>query len=357
VKWLVMCVIFFDGCRDAKRVKIAAFCVFALYLALAVQVIRWVPLSFALEGDDRFSRIASKMIQNEIGYNRVTLSMMLGGASWATLALLPMFQGQWAKLGVLSAAGAITVGQALTGGRTGYASWALVGLILCVVRWRHLLPIIPVAVAAVAIFMPGVRDRMLAGLGGQQGAVVVESDQSTITSGRTVIWPYVLDKIQDNPVIGYGRLAMQRTGLTQFLIEEEDENFAHPHNAYLEQLFDGGILGFLGVIPLYAVLLWKSFRLFLDRSEPLYGVAGGMACALLLALMIGSMGGQTFYPREGAVGMWAAIGVALRLSVERLRCQANGTLLFADANTGEFAEETEEEETGSFPPGVQAQSI
>ena len=29
------------------------------------------------------------------------------------------------------------------------------------------------------------------------------------------------------------------------------------------------------------------------------------------------MGAQTFYPREGVLGMWAAAGVALRVWVER----------------------------------------
>ena len=41
------------------------------------------------------------------------------------------------------------------------------------------------------------------------------------------------------------------------------------------------------------------------------------ALALLLALLIASFGAQTLYPREGVVGMWAAIGVAMRVSVER----------------------------------------
>ena len=346
VKWLALGVLFFDSCRTEQRVKAASICIVALYFLLAVQVIRWVPLSAAVESNERFSKLASKAIQNEIGYNRVTLSMMLGGACWAAFALTPVFQRKWIRLGVLGAAGIIAVGQALTGGRTGYASWALVGFILCVVRWRYLLPVIPVAIAAVIAFMPGVRDRMLAGVGGQQGSLKIETDQSTMTSGRTTIWPYVIRDIRDNPIIGYGRLAMQRTGLTKFLIEEEDENFAHPHNAYLEQLFDNGIIGFMVVVPLYFLCLARSFPVFLDKSHVLYGVGGGIACALVLALMIGSIGGQTFYPREGSVGMWAAIGVALRLSVERIRSRVTGLGLFETAlpNDGE-----EDQDVESFP--------
>ena len=47
--------------------------------------------------------------------------------------------------------------------------------------------------------------------------------------------------------------------------------------------------------------------------------AGGACLALVLALLFGAAGSQTFYPREGAVGMWAAIGLMLRATVERRR--------------------------------------
>jgi hypothetical protein len=41
-----------------------------------------------------------------------------------------------------------------------------------------------------------------------------------------------------------------------------------------------------------------------------------------LALLFAAMGSQTFYPREGAVGMWCAIGLMLRVYVQRARRQA-----------------------------------
>ena len=46
--------------------------------------------------------------------------------------------------------------------------------------------------------------------------------------------------------------------------------------------------------------------------------------------MIAAMGSQTFYPREGAVGMWAAMGLLLRVYVERSRSRAEGTSLFGE---------------------------
>ncbi len=141
-------------------------------------------------------------------------------------------------------------------------------------------------------------------MGGQQGNIVVERDDYEITSGRTIAWPYVLKKICDSPLVGFGREAMVTTGISDFLMAEYGESFPHPHNAYLEVLLDSGLIGFLLLASFYLVIIRHAFHLFLDRSDPLCSAAGGIACALVLALLVGSLGGQTFYPREGAVGMW-----------------------------------------------------
>jgi len=45
------------------------------------------------------------------------------------------------------------------------------------------------------------------------------------------------------------------------------------------------------------------------------------------------MGGETFYPREGAVGMWAAIGLLLRVAVERQKAVEENTRLFGEPET------------------------
>jgi hypothetical protein len=72
------------------------------------------------------------------------------------------------------------------------------------------------------------------------------------------------------------------------------------------------------------VALWHAFRLLLDKKDKLCCAIGGVACSLILALLVGSMGGQTFYPREGAVGLWCAIGLMFRVSLERDKAYALG---------------------------------
>jgi hypothetical protein len=101
------------------------------------------------------------------------------------------------------------------------------------------------------------------------------------------------------------------------MLEELREVFDHPHDAYLEMLLDNGIIGFACVIPIYLMLLTRCVSLFRDREDLLVSATGGVALSLLLGLLIASVGAQTLYPREGVLGMWAALGVALRVWVER----------------------------------------
>ena len=319
IKWVIPGLLLFDAVRTRERVAIAIATILTLYFLLALQVVKCVPLSAALSGGGELNSRAYKATQNNIGYNRVTLSMMLAGASWAVLVVVPLVKNKFHKVSLVGVAGVITLGQALTGGRTGYVTWAAVGLILAVTRWRKLLPIVPVAAVVILVSLPAVRERMFQGFAKTEGNIEVQQDSYEMTSGRNLAWPMVIDKIFESPLTGYGKEAMTTTGLKDILLEDLNESFPHPHQAYLEVLLDNGLIGFLIIIPFYLYCLRQSFVLLTDRSDPLYSAVGGMAVSLILALMIGAVGGQTFYPREGSVGMWATIGLMLRLSVERNR--------------------------------------
>jgi O-antigen ligase len=288
-----------------------------VYFFLALLSIKSMGFQFGLSSGDELSARAARRLVKDVGYHRVDLSMMLGGACWAVIAFSFYFKRWWIKLMLFGAAAVILMGQAVTGGRTGYATWGLIGLTLCVVKWRKLLPLLPLGVAAVVIFFPAVRERMFQGFAQQSGGFVSQTDSSSITSGRTRIWPYVIEKIGESPAIGYGRNAMQRTGLATWLLDNLGEEFGHPHNAYLEFLLDNGFLGFLCGMPIFAMLLSRSFGLFRDRDDLLFEVTGGVALALLLSLLIAGLGAQTLYSREGVVPMWAALAVALRVWVQR----------------------------------------
>jgi O-antigen ligase len=340
VKWTIPGLLLFDGARSRERFLWGLAASIGIYVILGIQVIKWMPASSVLSGEDLTYR-SLKILMNEVGFHRVNLSMMLGGASWAAFAAHVLPRRRVLRLGLLLLAGVLLYAQALTGGRTGYATWLAVGLVLCVLRWRRYLLAIPVAAVAVVVLMPSVAQRMMQGFSHETldrpaGSVSDEQlGEYTVTAGRTLIWPYVIDRIERAPAFGYGRQAMQRTGLAKFLLEELHESFPHPHNAYLEMLLDNGWVGFVLVMPFYLAILLLGTRLLLDSRSPVFVAAGGATLALVLALLIAAVGSQTFYPREGAVGMWCVIGLMLRVWVERGRAiRAQRSLAEASPEAG-----------------------
>jgi O-antigen ligase len=329
LKWVVPAIMLFDGCRSRERFNWAVGCTLLVYALLAIQVIKWMPIDYALSGDALEQR-SSKILVKEVGYHRVNLSMILAGASWAIFAARTLVRGFWRQLAVVGLAVVALFAQSLTAGRTGYATWVVVGLALCLLRWRKYLLFAPLVVVLVVVAVPGAVQRLTQGFGQAdelQGTDAV--DEYAVTSGRNLIWPYVIEKIKERPVVGYGRLAMKTTGLQDFLWTELGEGFPHPHNAYLELLLDNGVVGAVLVLPFYLVILWKAVSVFRDSRSSVFVAAGGMTLALVLALLTAGFGSQTFYPREGSVGMWCAIGLLLRVERERARALAEGAPVLA----------------------------
>ncbi|MGB2986395.1 MAG: O-antigen ligase family protein [Phycisphaerae bacterium] len=312
VKWAIPGLLVFDGCRSRRQLLWGLTSILVMYFLLTVQVIRWMPPSATLTADSLTSR-AGKIIQNEVGYHRVNMSMMLAGASWAIFSVASSTKRRMHSGLLFAAALLVAYAQALTAGRMGYLTWGAVGLTLCLLRWRKYLVLLPVVVVVIGLAVPGAVERALRGFGETDVTGEVYIDDYEVTAGRTLMWPIVIDKIGESPLVGYGRQAMVRTGLRDHIRNQYGDGFRHPHNAYLEWLLDNGMVGFLCVIPFYVIVVVQAGRLFVDRRSPWCTAVGGVALSLVLALLIASMGSQTFYPREGAVGMWAAIGLMLRV--------------------------------------------
>lgn len=335
LKWTLPGVLLFDGCRSRERFRWALFSIVGVYFILALQVIRWMPPSYAIQGDSLAAR-SSKILKNEVGFHRVTVSMMLAGASWAVFSMRLLANNNKQRIWYFLAFVAMVYAQALTAGRAGYATWAVVGLIMCLIKWPKYLLLIPVVVLVITLAVPGAVERALEGTTHetQQVDPTAGADPNanrlyTILAGRNIAWRHVLPMIGESAVVGYGRNAMVRTGLAQFLMETLNESFPHPHNAYLELLLDNGVIGFVVIMPFYFVVLRKAIRLFRERDDPMVQATGGVCCALVLALMVASFGSQSFYPVESTMVMWCAVFLMLRVDVER-RKQAN------DFDTGDF---------------------
>ncbi len=325
VKWVVVGLLLFDGCRTRRRLLLGLASICALYFFISLQVIRWVIPSGALSGSD-LSSYTVRMLQREMGYHRNDLSVMLAGASWALLAMLPLIRSMRYRAALILGGFVILFAQVLTGGRGGYLAWYGVGLTLGLVRWRRYLVLAPVIAFLVISLVPSVANRALLGISENTQTGSEEIDVDELTAGRSLIWPRVIDQISESPFIGYGRAAMQRTGLSAWYAAsqgDEDAWINHPHNAYLEILLDCGLVGFLVALALYAYLLAVALSLVRDRHSPVFLAVGGIALSLILAQLIGSFTGQSLYPREATLGMWCAFGLLLRVSVQRSSALAN----------------------------------
>jgi O-antigen ligase len=329
LKWPILALLLFDGCRSRERLLTGIGAILGAYLFLGFMTLKVMPLGAALMDGNDLQKLALRLLLSRIGYHRVTLSMMLGGAAWALIGAMPIIEDARLRRMMPILAVVMVYAQSLTGGRAGYITTGAVGLIMGALRWRKVFLIGPAVAVLILMFVPAAADRLLNGFGSNEYNSSVKVDEYEITSGRNLIWPYVIAQINRKPWFGWGRQAMIRTGTVNFLAETLKEDFGHPHNAYLEAMLDNGIVGTFFILLLFLTFLIHAFRLFLEKRSALCMAAGGVASALILALLVASMGSQSFYPVEGTVEMWAAIGLMLAVSVERKRALARANLIQA----------------------------
>lgn len=335
LKWVFPALMIYDGCRNKERVLWAAGALLIIYVFLGLQIVKWMPLGSINDGEYLKER-ALKVLSREIGFHRVNLSMMMSGGFWALIAFSMMVKNKKNAKWFFALALMVFLAQALTGGRTGYVTWAGIGFLMAIMRWKKYLAYGPVLVVILFAAVPAARERLMEGF----TADSIDSHSSnleteephqdgqphwyTITSGRSIAWPYVLEKIEERPWVGYGRDSMKTAGVARFMWVQFHESFPHQHNLYLQWIMDNGILGFIPVMWLYLIFFKYSRTLFKDSRCDVYIGVGGIAFALLASLFIAGLGSQTFYPREGSVGMWVAIALMLRVYVQRQRCENHG---------------------------------
>ena len=320
IKWVLPGLLLYDGCRTRNRVVMALACLLILYFVVAVLVARCMPPSAVFSDSGVIDRARYKL-NERVGYSAPDVSAMLGGACWGLLAALPLIRKKSFKIAALAAVAMIVYSQALTGGRAGYAAWAATGLLMCLIRWRRYLLLAPVIVLVLPIIFPGAAARMLEGFGQTNVAGETYADEETITAGRTTAWPYVIDKIYQSPFIGYGRLAMRRTGLYDIIEADHPGTGApHPHNMYLETLLDNGLIGSFPIWLFWFIVVIYSAKLFLSKNR-LCSAIGGLSLGLTLCSLLAGIGGQHFYPQEHTFGIWMALFLSLRVHIEQKEIQ------------------------------------
>jgi O-antigen ligase len=321
IKWTIPALLLFDGCRTHRQVVLAYISIIALLFLLAVQVIKWIPIEGALGSASDTTDNKRMKLNKEIGYHNTDVAVLLAGAFWGIIASLHLTHKKKYKALFLAASIVVAFALALTGGRGGYIAWVTTGLILCLIKWTKHLIIAPVVVLLLPVIFPGVTARMFIGFGQTDISGQSTIDTEALTSGRIHMWPHVINKIGESPLVGFGREAMRRTGLVRKVeLEFPGTGGTHPHNMYLETLLDNGILGSIPIFVFWGILVVYAGRSFRSKNR-LCSSVGGLALALTLSSLIGGITGQHFYPQEHTISIWAAQLLALRVYVEEKRAQ------------------------------------
>ena len=317
IKWVLPGLLLFDGCRTRSRVIMTFVCLLSLYFVISVLVVRNMPPEAALSSNSDIMDYKRLKLNERVGYSAADISVMLGGACWGIISALQLLHKNIYKLLALAAAGVVAYGQALTGGRAGYVAWVTTGLLMCIIKWRKYLILAPVIIIILPVIFPGVAARMLEGFGQIDVTGKSMIDNDAVSAGRTTAWPYVIDKVGQSPFIGYGRLAMVRTGLYCTIeTEHPGTGASHPHNIYLETLLDNGILGSIPILLFWFIVVVYSASLFKCNNR-LYSAVGGLSLSLTLSSLLAGIGGQHFYPQEHTLGIWTALYLSLRVYVEQ----------------------------------------
>lgn len=322
VKWLVVGLLISVGARTEDRVRLALTGVMLTGALLAVQIIsKMLP---GLVGADDLASRALRVLDRDLGYHRVDLAAIMGGAAWACLASQPIFKTKFKSIISAGVFGLCTLALIATGGRAGMVSWAACALVLGFLRWRKMLMLIPIAAILTVMTIPGLQDRLLEGFSGNESEDQIERraemgaidesgrDRYAITSGRVVVWPRVIDKAMEAPIFGHGRNGMQRTGIVADL--EADfgiTSFGHPHNAYLQLFIDAGLVGLVVCGLFFWILLKKSAAEFSSPTGHVKYVVASTTLAYLVVNLTASLGSQSFYPTQGSTLLWIVIGLAL----------------------------------------------
>lgn len=314
LKYVLPGLLLFHGCNSESRLRLGLLTILLTSLLLGLQIIKWMPIGQIADAEALSAR-ALRVLDRSVGYHRVDLAAIMAGASWAFMISKSMFTDVIKGNAMLAFGVLLILALALTGGRAGYATWVVLGLIVATLKWRKLLITMPILVVLVVVMIPAVRERMLEGFSSDSPVRISgeeDLDIASVTSGRSYVWPIVIDRIEDRPFIGYGRNGYHISGASYELIEKTGHiarEFAHPHNAYLQLLLDTGLIGAIPIFLFFGLTFRRSATLFRLKDSPLLATAGGISLVMVGGQLIASVGSQSFYPRAGVVLMWCSIGL------------------------------------------------
>jgi hypothetical protein len=199
--------------------------------------------------------------------------------------------------------GVLAVALVLTFSRGAFLGFAIVSALFVLWKFNARTLGIALLVAAIALpLMPGALwDRLSIGFGGA-------GDANTVSAGRIdEIWLPLMPEVWHAQPFGNGLDAIlwSKAMWAHAVLE-----VTHPHNAYLQSLFDLGIVGTLLLLAYY----WhvgRGFRALGSNaylSPTLRGFFQG-ALAGLIAFLAAGMAGSSLRPTAESGFLWIAIGM------------------------------------------------
>jgi hypothetical protein len=320
LKWMLPGLLLYDGVRTRQRLFLGSLAVLGPAVIYALLMMRqstdWISGGEGWEWR-RFQA------GEQVGLHPNDAAFVMAWGAWAGLCLVLVFRKISFKVAGSIAVVLMLVGIVRCGSRGAMVTLPAVGLLLGVVRSRAILgATIGVIVAGTAV---GAVTQRLGHGRSEDPLMTVEAAEDAKWSGRvTQIWPAALARAAESPLVGHGRLGMYRGSGGRESIQRFGALWGHAHCAYLEMLVDAGIIGLASALAVFVPMLVLSIRHARHRSDPFLATVGAMGVAALGTYLVMGLASQTLFPVLNTVGLWAMMGLVLRVHVS---CSEQGQQL------------------------------
>jgi len=132
---------------------------------------------------------------------------------------------------------------------------------------------------------------------------------------RIALWKAAVEKISEAPWLGYG---FGRGILREVLpAEMHDRAMTHPHNTFVGQWLETGIVGLVLFLSMLGALAWRYVRFIRDPDGSL-AMAGIVGLSLIAGFVTKNLTDDFFY-RSNAKLFWALNAILLAYAVVRQR--------------------------------------
>ncbi len=311
LKWMLPGVLLYDGVRTRQRLFLGCLAVLGPAVIYALLMTRqstdWMSGGEGWEWR-RFQA------GEQVGLHPNDAAFVMVWGALATLCLVLVFRKVTLKIAGSLAIILMLVGVVRCSSRGAMLTLPIVGLMVGLLRSRIILgATVGVIVAGLAV--GAVTERLSHGRS-DDITMSAEAAEDAKWSGRmTQIWPVAFAQVARSPLIGHGRLGMYRGSGAGESIQRFGAFWGHAHSAYLEMLVDTGIIGLAAAMSVFGPVFVLSARYARRRSDPFLATVAAMGVAALGTYFVMGLASQTFFPVLNTVGLWAVMGLVMRVHV------------------------------------------